>query len=59
MPFFFSYLPPMAAHSQLGEAEGQKDIDAVHDDQQPYVSTGIKEKGEGGQAHAPDAVLHN
>jgi hypothetical protein len=36
-----SYFPPMAAHTQLRNAKGQKDIDRTHNNQQPYVTTGV------------------
>jgi len=40
--FGFSCLPPVLAHAQLREREGEKDVDAVHDHQQSDVASAVK-----------------
>ena len=47
-----------AGHAQLGQREGQEDVDRVHDHQGRDAAARVEEEQDGRAAHEQDAVLH-
>ena len=51
------HLPPVAHHAELGQHEGDEDIDAVEHDEQVHRAVGHDHEDQGAEAHEQDAVL--
>ena len=53
----FRFLMKNRDMPELGQGEGQEDVDGIHDDERPDAAPGIEEEQDGRPSHEQNAVL--